>query len=349
VKRRFLNFPYSFLSPMGGEDKGEGAVFVLPIILTLALLVTSPLHAQSLKRIRIGSTTPSITTLPSEIAAKRGFFKDEGLDPEMITIRSADIIIKALLTGQLDYSTALPSLVTAAVRGLPIKVVGVMIKKTSYVMVSHPSARSIQDLKGKVIGTSSFGAASDYAIRIALQKGGLDPKKDVTIIQVGGSAGRLAALQGGTIQATVLVAPFNLQAEKLGYRSLLWLGKIMDFPQGGLGAHDKKLQENPQEVVRVMKAIARGIQLVKSEREETVKFMMSWLSLDRSVAEGVYPIVSESLADYGIVEDSVLESAVDAARFQGVAAEREIPASQLRDWSFAQKARDEILQKKPQR
>jgi ABC-type nitrate/sulfonate/bicarbonate transport system substrate-binding protein len=122
----------------------------------------------------------------------------------------------------------------------------------------------------------------------------------------------------------------------------------MDLPQGGLGTYDKKLQENPQEVVRVTKAIARGIQSVKSDREETVKFMMSWLSLDRGVAEAVYPIVSESLADYGIADDSVLESAVDAARFQGIA-ERAIPMSQLRDWSFAQKARDEILQKKPSR
>ena len=348
MQRRLPNFPFSFLSPIGGEDKGEGAVLVLPIILALALLLASPLHADTLKRIRIGSTTPSITTLPSEIAAKRGFFKDEGLDPEMITIRSADIIIKAQLTGQLDYSTSLPSLVMAAARGLPIKVVGVMIKKTSYVMVSHPSIRSIQDLKGKVIGTSSFGAASDYVIRVALQKAGLDPKKDVTIIQVGGSAGRLSALQGGMIQATVLVAPFNLQAEKLGYRSLLWLGKIMDFPQGGLGAHDKKLQENPQEVVRVMKAISRGIQSIKSSREETVKFMMNWLTLDRAVAEGAYPILIDSLADFGIAEDSVIESAVDAARFQGLA-EREVPLNQIRDWSFARKARDEILKKSTQK
>jgi hypothetical protein len=63
------------------------------------------------------------------------------------------------------------------------------------------------------------------------------------------------------------------------------------------------------------------------------------------VAEGVYPLVSESLADYGIAEDSALESGIDAARFSGLA-EREIPMSQLRDWSFAQKARDEILQRK---
>src|SRR3954467_1571272 len=201
----------------------------------MSLALSGAAAAQSAKRITIGWTTPSVTTLPSEIAARQGFFRDEGLVPEMITIRSADVIIKALLSQQLDYSTSLPSLATAAVRGLPIKIVGVMIKKTSYVMVSQPSVRSIQDLKGKVIGTSSFGAASDYAIRVALLKGGVDPKKDVTIIQVGGSGGRLAALQAGTIQATVLVAPYNIQAEKMGYRSLLWLGKIMDMPQGGLG------------------------------------------------------------------------------------------------------------------
>lgn len=314
-------------------------------VFVVAVAFAPDLKAQALKRIRIGSTTPSITTLPSEIAAKRGFFKDEGLDPEMITIRSADIIIKALLTGQLDYSTSLPSLATAAVRGLPIKIVGVMIKKTSYVMVSHPSVRTMQDLKGKVVGTSSFGAASDYAIRVALQKSGVDPKKDVTIIQVGGSAGRLAALQAGTIQATVLVAPFNVQAEKMGYRSLLWLGKVIDMPQGGLGTYDKKLQESPDEVVRVMKAISRGIQYIKNSREETVRFMMSWLTLDREVAEAAYPIVAESLADFGITDDSVIESAVEAAKFQGLG-EREVPLGRLRDWSFARKARDEILKKR---
>jgi NitT/TauT family transport system substrate-binding protein len=329
-----------------GRSRKTLSAFV-PAIAFLFMFV-SGLHAQPLKRIRIGSTTPSITTLPSEIAAKRGFFKEEGLDPEMITIRSADIIIKAMLSGQLDYSTSLPSLATAAVAGLPIRIVGVMIKKTSYVMVSHSSVQSIQDLKGKVVGVSSFGAASDYAVRVALQKGGLDPKRDVTIIQVGGSAGRLSALQGGMIQATVLVAPFDLQSEKMGFRRLLWLGKVMDLPQGGLGVHEKKLQEQPDEIVRVMKAVSRGIQFIKNSREETIRFMMPWLNLDRSVAEGAYPLVVESLADFGIVEDSVIESAMEAARFQG-RSDKAVPLSQVRDWSFAQKARAELTQKKAAR
>ena len=206
------------------------------------LLFSAQVEAQPSKRIRIGSTTPSITTLPSDIAFRRGFFKQEGLDPEMITIRSADIIVKALLTDNLDYATTLVSLVGAAVKGLPVKVFGVMVQKTSYVMVSHPAVKSIRDLKGKVVGISSFGAASDYAVRVALQKGGLDPKKDVTLIQVGGSSGRLSALQSGSIQATVLVAPFNLQAEKMGYRTLLWLGKVMDLLQGGVWGSRKKAQ-----------------------------------------------------------------------------------------------------------
>ena len=328
--------------------KGKLVRFVGLVVFVAAAAFAPPVQAQTLKRIRIGSTTPSITTLPSEIAAKRGFFKEEGFDPEMITIRSADIIVKAMLSGQLDYSTSLPSLATAAVAGLPIRIVGVMIKKTSYVMVSHPSVQSIQDLKGKVVGVSSFGAASDYAVRVALQKGGLDPKKDVTIVQVGGSAGRLSAMQGGTIQATVLVAPFDLQSEKMGFRRLLWLGKVMDLPQGGLGTHEKKLQEQPDEIVRVMKAISRGIQFIKTSRDETIRFMMPWLNLDRSVAEGAYPLVVESLADFGIVEDSVIESAMEAARFQG-RSEKNVPLSQVRDWSFAHKARAELTEKKAAR
>ena len=311
----------------------------------LFLVVSSPgLQAQSLQKIRIGSTTPSITTLPSELAVKKGFFKEEGLDPEMITIRSADIIIKALLTGSIEYGTSLPSLVAAGVRGLSIKVIGVMVKKTTYVLVSHSSIRSVQELKGKVIGISSFGGASDYAVRVALRGGGLDPKKDVTIIQVGGSAGRLSALQSGAIQATVLVAPFNFQAEKMGYRSLLWLGKVMDLPQGGVGTYERRLKENPEEVVRVMRAVSRGIQFIKSHREETVNFMMEWLNLDRSVAEPVYPILLESLAEFGLPEDSVIQSAVDAAKFQ-FRMDKEVPLDQVRDWSFARRARDELTQK----
>ncbi len=311
----------------------------------IVLVMSSGLQAQSLKKIRIGSTTPSITTLPTEIALKKGFFKEEGLEPEMITIRSADIIIKALLTGHLDYATSLPSLVAAAVRGFPIRVFGVMIKKTTYVMVSQPSIRSMDDLRGRVVGVSSFGAASDYAVRVALQKGGLDPKRDLTIIQVGGSSSRLAALQGGTIQATVLVAPFNLQAERMGYRTLLWLGKILDLPQGGLGAQLDRAKQDPAELVRMLKAMARGIQLIKSRKEETIKFMMEWLKTERSVAEETYPMILASLADYGIAEDSVIQSAVDAAKFEA-RINKEISLEQVRDWSFAFQARRELEQKR---
>lgn len=330
----------SKLTPLLCSPKSRVSISILTVF--WLLVCCGNLQAQALRKIRIGSTTPSLTTLPSEIAAKMGFFKEVGLEPEMITIRSADIIVKAHLTDQLDYSTALPSLVAAAVRGLPIKVFGVMISKTTYVMVSHSSIESIKDLRGRVIGVSSFGAASDYVVRVALMKAGLDPKKDVTVIQVGGSSSRLAALQAGTIQATVLVAPFDLQAEKMGHRRLLWLGKVVDLPQGGLGAHEKRLRETPDEVFRVTKATARGIQFVKTRREETVNFMIRWLNLDRSVAEGVYPLVVESLADFGIVEDSVLASAVDAAKFQ-FRIEKEIPLDQIRDMRFALKARDELL------
>lgn len=323
--------------------------FYLIIVFLLSLCL--PAWAQEgkiLKKIRIGSTTPSITTLPSEIAVRKGFFKAEGLEPEMITIRGADLIIKALLSGHLDYATPVLSLVAGAMRGFPIKLVGIIVKKTTFVLVSHPSIRSIRDLKGKILGVGQFGAAADYSLRVALRTGSIDPQRDVTILQLGGSVERMVSLQAGTIQATVLVAPFNLQAEKMGFRSLLWLGEVMDLPQGGYGAHEKKLREQPDEVVRIMKAAARGIQFIKSQKEETIRFMVEWQKLDRSVAEALYPMLTGSLADYGITDDSVVQSAIDMARFQ-TRVEKETALDQIRDWSFAKRARDELRRAYPSR
>jgi NitT/TauT family transport system substrate-binding protein len=319
------------------------------VALGLALGFAAPTaQAQTFKRIRIGSTTPSVTTLPSEIAVRKGFFKEEGLEPEMITIRGADLIIKALLSGQLDYATPVASLVAGAMRGFPIKLVGIIVKKTTFVLVSQPSIRSIRELKGKILGVGNFGAAADYSLRVALRSGGLDPKRDVTILQLGGSVERLLSLQSGTIQATVLVAPFNLQAEKLGFRSLLWLGEVMDLPQGGYGAHETKLREHPDEVVRVIKAAARGIQFIKNNKEETIRGMAAWQKVDRSVAEALYPMLVESLTDYGMTDDNVVQSAIDMAKYQ-TQSDKPIAFDQVRDWSFAKKARDELLRGSPPR
>jgi NitT/TauT family transport system substrate-binding protein len=317
--------------------------------LSLSTTLTVPgLEAQTLKLIRIGSTTPSVTTLPSEIAVRKGFFKEEGLDPELITIRGADLTIKALLGGHIDYGTPIASLVAGAMRGFPIKVFGIVIKKTTFVLVSHPSIRSIKDLKGKVLGVGQFGAAADYSLRVALRSGGIDPQHDVTILQLGGSVERIISLKAGTIHATVLVAPFNLQAEKMGFRSLLWLGEVMDLPQGGFGAHEKKLREHPDEPVRVMKAVSRGIQFIKRHKDETIRSMAEWHRVDRSVAEALYPMLTDSLADYGITEDNIIQSAIDMAKFQ-MRTDKNVPLDEIRDWSFAKKARDELLRASPPR
>jgi NitT/TauT family transport system substrate-binding protein len=308
-------------------------VFLFPLM--------ARVDAQGLSEIRIGSTSPSITGVPIEIAIRRGFFRDEGLSARTIVIRSADIINKALIARQVDYSTSLASLATAAVKGLPIKIVGIIVKKSAFVMVADPSIQSMRELKGKVVGIASYGGAADYVVRIALQKSGLDPKRDVTILQVGGSAARLSALKGGTIQATVLGAPYDLVAQKMGYRSLLWLGKLVDLPQGGLGTYDQKLRENPDEVVRTLKAVDRGIQFIRARREETVRLMMDWLNLDANVADGAYKILIDSLADFAITDDNVVESALEAAKFQD-RIDRQIPLNQLRDWSFARRAQAEL-------
>ena len=193
----------------------------------------------------------------------------------------------------------------------------------------------------KILGVGNFGAAADYSLRVALRSGGLDPKRDVTILQLGGSVERLLSLQSGTIQATVLVAPFNLRAEKLGLRSLLWLGEVINLPQGGYGAHETKLREHPDEVVRVMKAAARGIRFSKTTRKKP--FAACDVAKGGSIRGGCALSDARRVAcrlwnDY----DNVVQSAIDMAKYQ-TQSDKPISFNQVRDWSFARKARDELL------
>lgn len=332
---------------INGSASGEMPKQIAVLAVTfLAIFTNLRAEAQTLKRIRIGSSSPSTSALPAHIAVKRGFFKEEGLDPEMITIRGAEITVKALLGGHLDYTTVMPSLVAAAVHGLPLRLIGIMVNRTGFVLISHPSLRSIQDLKGKRIGIGNFGAAADYTVQVALKKGGLDSRRDTTLLQIGGSIDRFNALVASIIQATVLGPPFDLRAEKMGYRSLLRLDQVLELPSGGYGTHESKLKENPDEIVRLMKATSRGIQFIKSQKEATIRFMMEWQNLDRDVAETIYPSLVESLADYGITDDSAVLNAVEMAKFQ-TRIDKPVVLDQIRDWSFAKKARDELLRAPP--
>src|ERR1043166_1962092 len=216
----------------------------------------------------------SWTTLPYIVANERGFFDKEGLKVRLITFRGTNLMLTALLAGELDYATILPFLTGASARGLPVKILGAVTKSSSYVIISRPEIENIKALEGKKVGINSFGSSADYGAYAALTRSGLDPNKDVTILPIGGgSPERFAALASGSVDATVVTSPSEYAAEKQGLRVLVAadeLSKLVRIPLTGIGATQKKIEKDPDEIVRLLRALRFATLLLLEKPDYTL-------------------------------------------------------------------------------
>ena len=121
--------------------------------------------AQPLKTVTMVRTTGSIGMVPLEFSVNRGYFKKQGLDVQLITVRQSDVIIAATVNGELNFMDIIPTAILASVRGLPIRTIAVVLNRAPYVLIGQPNLRSPAELKGKKIGVSSVGGMSAYLVR----------------------------------------------------------------------------------------------------------------------------------------------------------------------------------------
>ncbi|MGH7815946.1 MAG: ABC transporter substrate-binding protein, partial [Candidatus Binatia bacterium] len=237
------------------------------------------------------------TALPDRIAMERGFFDKEGLKVRYIQFQGTNLMLSALLANELDYVTILPFIAGAATRGLPVKIVAATAKASGYAIVSRPDIDSVKALKGKRIAINTFGSSADFAIYQLLARNGLDPNKDVTLQAIAGSPdARFAALLGGSVDATVVSSPFEYRAEQKGFKTLLSVKETAEFvriPIAGLSTTQRKIDKEPDEIVRMLRALRNAILFLQSQREVGIGQVEKLLQLDRPVAEKFYTLYRE--------------------------------------------------------
>jgi ABC-type nitrate/sulfonate/bicarbonate transport system substrate-binding protein len=288
-----------------------------------------------LQDVKIGYTSMSISAFPIEFARRKGFFREEGVSVLMIVMRT-NVIMNALLTRGIDYGTPTTSIIRGAASDLPVKAVAVLTGRPDYFLAVKKEFKSLRDLKGKRIAIGTFGAAADIALRAVVRQEGLDPDRDVIRLQMGGGDSRFAALVGGTVDATILNFPFNLQAEKLGFNVLLWLGERLEMPLSGVGVRDETIQKNPGQVFGLVRAIYRAVVFAKANPEETIQAFMEWTRVDRELAVKSYELGTKSWPDNLIISDAAIKAVVDQAQTE-LKIRGPIPLDKVRDWSFAEK------------
>jgi ABC-type nitrate/sulfonate/bicarbonate transport system substrate-binding protein len=194
----------------------------------IILVFSGPVEGQDLKKIRVAIPALSMTSFSTLIPREKGYWRDEGLDVEVVVVRAAASVL-ALEAREVDFITVGGGGLLGILRGLPLRVVFTPFRRPTYAIYAWPEIRSMQELKGKKVGVSSIGSGPDSLLRDLLKKKMADGGLNVTILAVGGGAERFAALQTRTVDAAILSNPSTLMAKQAGFRELYSFMKEKDY------------------------------------------------------------------------------------------------------------------------
>jgi NitT/TauT family transport system substrate-binding protein len=312
--------------------KTSSGVFVL----VACMFVSSKAIAQ-LKKIHFSTTSIAVTELQFRIAQMKGFYREEGLDLETLLIRGS-VGMQALIGGSVDYASAAGSIIAAGVRGAPVKLVLIVNSKPQFDLVGQRDIKSVEQLKGKVVGISSRGGAVDLLTQLILTKHGLTPNKDVTSIVIGTPEELATALRAGAVAACLLSPPRQLMLYREGFSKLAYSGDYLNsYPSGGVGTTDEKIRTNPTEILGFVRASMKGLQYYSQHRAESIDLISKYLGVkDLSLAGEVYDLHLSRMAGLSYLDDAWMRGAIDFTK-KSLAVTKEIPPSQVFDFSFVEK------------
>src|SRR5262245_46882139 len=236
------------------------------------------------ERIRIAPSSPGLAAWPVHLAAKEKFFAAEGLDAEVIVMRT-NVGIAALVTGSIDFTTAGGSAMRAAVNGSPRKIVLNITKKADLWVLSQKNIHRVEDLRGKMIGVGGNWGTQFYMVLEALKHYGAD--KDIQLVSTGDVANGYLSLQQGSMPAVALTPPYIILAKRQGYRDLVRTGDVVSVsPTTGLVTTKDRIEREPQRIRQVIRAVVRAVDYAKARRAETVKFIIrQQYKMEKEVAD----------------------------------------------------------------
>jgi ABC-type nitrate/sulfonate/bicarbonate transport system substrate-binding protein len=308
---------------------------VLRILIPLLFLLVG--DAPAAERVTIATPSRGLFEFPVVVAMRKGFYKDEGIDVDKVQMQPA-LGVKALISGDVDYLLAWGSALRAAVTGVPVKAVVGIAGRPLHVLIARPEIKTPKDLKGRVIGVDSIAGTVDYLARVAVRHFGLEPERDVQIIVTGESPTRLAALHSGAIDATPIDVAFAVKAEDEGFRRLVYLGDLIELPLSGIAVTDQKLQTHRDQVRKVVRATVRGTRYFKQNRNDTVQMLADYLRITPMQAAKAYDTSVNSFSNDGMISDKGVQLDVQLTK-QRLKLTKEIPLSQLVDWSLVKEIR----------
>ncbi len=247
--------------------------------------------------------------------------------------------------GELDYNAASTGVIVAAVRGQPMKMLIFTVARPLSFLMSKKDLKEPRQLRGKKIAGSSPGGTATLLAEKALRHFGLEPGRDVAVLPMAGTnAARLAVLESGVVDASLVSVPENIYALEKGYNELIFLGDIVEFPTTGFGTSGKKIRESPEEILRMIRATLRGLLFItdRSNRDGVLDIIMKqWKIADRKMASKIFNHVSRVLTKDATVSPEGIQLHIDLAR-ETAKVSRPATVAQVVDFTFLDKVRKDL-------
>ncbi|MBI4522383.1 MAG: ABC transporter substrate-binding protein [Deltaproteobacteria bacterium] len=312
----------------------------------IVLLLSFSLQAQgqpqdssrALKKVTFSYSAVSLSWLPVKVAAEKGFFREEGLEPQLVQMRG-NVVTTALGSQNIDFSVNISPVLNGAIQGLGLKLVAVLSTRPLFSLVVRPEIKTTADLKGKVFAVNAFGNSQAILTEKHLQYLGL-AKEDYKLIAMGGTAARIAAMEKNLAQGSLMPAPANVFLESQGYRLLGNTAEVVANPIGGLGTHEDKIRRQPDVIKGAIRAALKGLRFVQSRREETMKVIMNWVRVSERDAGRVYDLSKVGYSKNGFVSDEELSIEWEFVRRE--TKRINIPVSVARDFTLLAEVRREL-------
>ena len=265
----------------------------LLLVISMLATVSESASAQEGRRLRAGYASLSGNMVPYWAGKDAGIYKKYGLDIDLVAFPSGTEGMAAMIAGEIEFlAIAGSTTASAAIGGSDVVSLAITTERLVTSLMTIPSIQRPEELKGKAVGISRFGTSIDTAARMAIQHFGMEPVRDVSLVQAGAVSANLAAMRGGRIQAAILSYPSIIQARREGFRELLDIASLgVPYASTGITVRKSFMAQRRDVVTNYVKSILEATARIKRDKAFTIDMMMKYFrTKDREMMEETYEV-----------------------------------------------------------
>jgi NitT/TauT family transport system substrate-binding protein len=306
------------------------------IVVTILMLFFPANNVTAAERFYISIPGPTLSYVPLYYGQEKGFFSQEGLDLQILVVRGI-VGVSSLMSGEIDVTCHAGSGFSAALRGVPVKIISVTRDRPIHELIVNPAANSPAELKGKSIAVGSLDGTAAIMTRRILQAKSIDAQKDVNFLSMDTPA-RLQSLFTGRVAGAMMTPPATYLAEEKGYK-LFGRGRDhMRYLQTGVVSTDTQIKQKREKLVRFLRAWNRGLKAYQESPEIMIPYIQKRLGIkDAQLARRMYDDDAPFVLDGGRLSADAMKEILEVGR-EALRIKEAVPVDKIFDFSLATEA-----------